>query len=101
MSQDEDDTPLGTPSPSELTRTAADVLVSEEEEAPLSVPELLKLPAFRAVLVASGALGFLGSCFNNVFVLMAYTPLDQGGLALSVRVPSQTSVYVLPLPPKH
>ena len=55
---------------------------------PLSVKELLSIPILRAVFASSGALGFFGSCFNNVFVLMAYSPLDQGGLALSVRPPS-------------
>ena len=68
--------------------------VPSSPEQPLSVQELLSIPALRAVFASSGALGFLGSSFNNVFVLMAYSPLDQGGLALSVR-PAAAS----PFPP--
>ncbi|KAI9060327.1 MFS general substrate transporter [Trametes sanguinea] len=50
---------------------------------PLTIRQLLSIPVLRAVLASSSALGFAGSCFNNTFVLMAYTPLHQGGLAFS------------------
>ena len=59
--------------------------VQDPSSKPLDVKELLSIPVLRAVFASSSALGFAGSCFNNVFVLMAYTPLNQGGLALSVR----------------
>ncbi|KAI0745943.1 MFS general substrate transporter [Earliella scabrosa] len=57
--------------------------VQDPSSKPLDVKELLSIPVLRAVFASSSALGFAGSCFNNVFVLMAYTPLNQGGLALS------------------
>ncbi|OSD06738.1 MFS general substrate transporter [Trametes coccinea BRFM310] len=50
---------------------------------PLTIRQLLSIPVLRAVFLSSSALGFAGSCFNNTFVLMAYTPLRQGGLAFS------------------
>ena len=59
--------------------------IPEEDVKPHSVKELLSIPVLRAVFAASSALGFAGSSFNSGFVLMAYTPLEQGGLALSVR----------------
>ncbi|OCH87038.1 MFS general substrate transporter [Obba rivulosa] len=52
--------------------------------APLSIAHLLALPAVRAVCLASGALGFAGGGFNSGFVLLAYTPVAQHGLGLSV-----------------
>ncbi|CDO75650.1 hypothetical protein BN946_scf184941.g3 [Trametes cinnabarina] len=50
---------------------------------PLTIRQLLSIPVLRAVFASSSALGFAGSCFNNTFVLMAYTPIRQGGLAFS------------------
>lgn len=50
----------------------------------LSAKELLSIPAMRAVFISSGALTFAAACFNTVFVLMAYAPINQGGLAMSV-----------------
>ncbi|KAM5534538.1 hypothetical protein V8D89_011742 [Ganoderma adspersum] len=58
---------------------------AEEPKRPL-FRELLSIPVLQAVFASSAALGFAGSCFNSVFVLMAYSPINEGGLALS---PSQ------------
>ena len=58
---------------------------------PLSVWTLLSMPVIRMVCGASGALAYVAGSFNTVFVLQAYTPLEDGGLALSVR----------PLPPSY
>ncbi|KAI0779428.1 MFS general substrate transporter [Fomes fomentarius] len=71
-----------------IAATSSDTVIDVPEpiSEPLSVRELLSIPVLRAVFASSSALGFAGSCFNGVFVLMAYTPLHQGGLALS---PSQ------------
>ncbi|KZT22272.1 MFS general substrate transporter [Neolentinus lepideus HHB14362 ss-1] len=57
-----------------------------EELTPPSVRTLLAIPVIRAICLSTGALGFVAGSFNHVFVLMAYAPLVQGGLALS---PSQ------------
>jgi hypothetical protein len=57
-----------------------------------SVKALFSIPMLRNVCIFSGVIGFIGSSFNAAFVLAAYSPLDAGGLALSVRLPlsSQT-----------
>ncbi|PCH36125.1 MFS general substrate transporter [Wolfiporia cocos MD-104 SS10] len=49
---------------------------------PLGVRTLLSLPVIRMVCLSSGALAFVAGFFNTVFVLQAYTPVSQGGLAL-------------------
>ena len=72
--------------------TIIDVVPNVADLQPLSVRELLSIPVLRAVFMASGALGFAGACFNDTFVLMAYTPLHQGGLAFSVRQSSAPPV---------
>lgn len=56
---------------------------------PLGVWTLLSMPVIRMICGASGALAYVAGSFNTVFVLQAYTPVEDGGLALSVR----------PLPP--
>ncbi|KAH9948661.1 MFS general substrate transporter [Amylocystis lapponica] len=50
---------------------------------PLSIKALASMPVIRAVCASSAALGFVGSAFNNGFVLLAYTPIDGGGLSLT------------------
>ncbi|EPT00739.1 hypothetical protein FOMPIDRAFT_1122034 [Fomitopsis schrenkii] len=50
---------------------------------PLSVWTLLSLPVVRKVCASSGALAYLAGSWTAVFVLQAYTPLEDGGLALS------------------
>ncbi|GBE80717.1 predicted protein [Sparassis crispa] len=79
------------------TKVTYDVLFSEEssfsemegeivqttQAKPLSIKALLSIPVIRSICASSAALGFVGSCFNTVFVLMAYTPIHDGGLALS------------------
>lgn len=69
----------------ESSATVIDVPPTLEDLQPLSVRHLLSIPVLRAVIASSGALGLAGSCFTNIFVLMAYTPIRQGGLAFSVR----------------
>ncbi|TBU61708.1 MFS general substrate transporter [Dichomitus squalens] len=71
-----------------VVEPTADIIIEVEEIdfEPLGVRQLLSIPVLLAVFTSSAALGFAGSCFNNVFVLMAYSPINQGGLALS---PSQ------------
>ena len=66
--------------------TDAIIDMPEDDVKPHSVKDLLSIPVLRAVFASSSALGFAGSAFNSGFVLMAYTPLEQGGLALSVRI---------------
>ncbi|KAI0744127.1 MFS general substrate transporter [Daedaleopsis nitida] len=75
---DEDSEPL-------LAAASSDTVIDVPEplSKPLSVRQLVSIPVLRAVFASNGALGFAGSCFNSVFVLMAYTPINQGGLALS------------------
>ncbi|KAH9858823.1 MFS general substrate transporter [Lenzites betulinus] len=67
----------------ESSATVIDVPPTLEDLQPLSVRHLLSIPVLRAVILSSGALGLAGSCFTNIFVLMAYTPIRQGGLAFS------------------
>ena len=71
------------------TDTVIDIR-TEEPKRPL-FRELLSIPVLQAVFASSAALGFAGSCFNSVFVLMAYSPINEGGLALSVRPLSPVS----------
>lgn len=52
---------------------------------PLGVWTLLSMPVIRVVCGSSGALAYVAGSFNTVFVLQAYTPVEDGGLALSVR----------------
>ncbi|KAJ8489468.1 hypothetical protein ONZ51_g2904 [Trametes cubensis] len=66
--------------------TVIDVPPTAADLEPMSVRELLSIPVLRAVFASSGVLGFAGSCYTNTFVLMAYTPIREGGLALSVRI---------------
>ncbi|KAI0661315.1 MFS general substrate transporter [Cubamyces menziesii] len=63
--------------------TVIDVPPTAADLEPMSVRELLSIPVLRAVFASSGVLGFAGSCYTNTFVLMAYTPIREGGLALS------------------
>ncbi|KAH9839273.1 MFS general substrate transporter [Rhodofomes roseus] len=53
---------------------------------PLGVWQLLSMPVIRMICASSGALAYVAGSFNTVFVLQAYTPVEDGGLALS---PSQ------------
>ncbi|TBU33708.1 MFS general substrate transporter [Dichomitus squalens] len=71
-----------------VVEPTADIIIEVEEIdfEPLGVRQLLSIPVLLAVFTSSAALGFAGSCFNSVFVLMAYSPINQGGLALSVRL---------------
>ncbi|EMD37323.1 hypothetical protein CERSUDRAFT_50458 [Gelatoporia subvermispora B] len=64
--------------------TIGDITDEDIPYDPLSIKQLLSIPAVLAVCFASGALGFAGACFNNGFVLLAYTPISQNGLELSV-----------------
>ncbi|KAI0085415.1 major facilitator superfamily domain-containing protein [Irpex rosettiformis] len=52
------------------------------QEAPPSIPSLLSLPEIRAICVSQWVIGFLAGSFNSVFVLLAYTPIEQGGLGM-------------------
>ncbi|KAI0355607.1 MFS general substrate transporter [Trametes cingulata] len=70
----------------ESSATVIDVPPTVADLQPLSIRELLSIPVLRAVFASSGALGLAGSCYTNILVLMAYTPIHQGGLAFS---PSQ------------
>ncbi|KZT71985.1 MFS general substrate transporter [Daedalea quercina L-15889] len=53
---------------------------------PLSVWSLLSTPVMRMVCASSGALAYVAGSWTSVFVLQAYSPVEDGGLALS---PSQ------------
>ncbi|CCL98654.1 uncharacterized protein FIBRA_00656 [Fibroporia radiculosa] len=66
------------PSEDEDVREEADV-----SGKPLGVRTLLSMPVVRMVCASSGALAFVAGCFNTGFVLQAYTPISDGGLALS------------------
>jgi hypothetical protein len=51
---------------------------------PLTVQELLAFSSLRAVCAASGAIGMITTAFNYIVVLVAYTPIESGGLSMSV-----------------
>lgn len=80
------------PAPTPASYGTTDSESSESEPQPstkiLTATELLSIPVMRAVCIASGALTFSASCFTHVLVLMSYTPIDQGGLAMSVSTPT-------------
>ena len=54
-------------------------------EKPLGLRGLLEIPALRAICVSQWMLGFIAAAFNSVFVLMAYTEIDDGGMSMNVR----------------
>lgn len=58
----------------------------EVVEKPPSLKSLLGLPVIRAICSSQWMLGFLGACFNTVFVLMSYTDIEDGGLSMNVRL---------------
>ena len=64
------------------------------QEKPPSVRSLLALPVIRAICASQWMLGFLAACFNTGFVLMAYTPIEQGGLAMNVSCTSISSPWL-------
>ncbi|TFK76596.1 major facilitator superfamily multidrug-resistance, DHA1 sub-family [Pluteus cervinus] len=54
--------------------------------APCSSPsmrELMAVPFIRALCVSSCSLSFVTTAFDVVFVLFCYSPIEQGGLAMS------------------
>ena len=57
--------------------------------APLSARELLAIPFLRSLIISGFALSFVSAAFDAVFVLFAYSPIEVGGLAFSVRVGSR------------
>jgi hypothetical protein len=65
----------------------ADEDVSVPTRPPLTVRELLAIPSLRAVCAASAVTGLIASGFNHVVVLIAYTPIENHGLGLSVSIP--------------
>ncbi|KAF9239644.1 major facilitator superfamily domain-containing protein [Melanogaster broomeanus] len=52
-------------------------------ETPISMKELLALPIMSALSMSGFALSFLVTCFDVVFVLFCFTPVQNGGLAFS------------------
>jgi hypothetical protein len=54
------------------------------KEPPPGIRELITHPMMLYISLASGGLGVLGATFNILFVLIAYSPLDEGGLSLNV-----------------
>lgn len=54
-------------------------------EKPPSFRSLIALPVIRALCASQWMLGFIAACFNIVFVLVAYTPIEDGGLGMNVR----------------
>ncbi|KAI0688763.1 MFS general substrate transporter [Cytidiella melzeri] len=66
---------------------------SEDDEKPPTVKSLLALPVIRALCASQLALGFLASAFNNLFVLMAFSPIEHGGLSMEpIRIASALSI---------
>ncbi|KAI0085416.1 MFS general substrate transporter [Irpex rosettiformis] len=53
-----------------------------DEDKPPTVRSLFALPVIRAICTSQFVIGFLASSFNTVFVLLAYTSIDQGGLSM-------------------
>jgi len=43
------------------------------------------MPAIRALCLSGSAQSFTSTSFDVIFVLLCYTPIESGGLALSVR----------------
>lgn len=62
--------------------------------APLSARELFAIPFLRSLIISGFALSFVSGAFDAVFVLFAYTPIEVGGLAFSVRLGSQNFLDV-------
>jgi hypothetical protein len=56
------------------------------KEPPPGFRELIAHPMMLYISLASGGLGVLGATFNILFVLIAYSPLDEGGLSLNVSL---------------
>ena len=59
-------------------------------EPPPSIRSLLALPEIRAICASQWMIGFLAGSFNSVFVLLAYTPIEQGGLGMPVSLSDPT-----------
>ncbi|KAI0079836.1 MFS general substrate transporter [Panus rudis PR-1116 ss-1] len=58
---------------------------AEGEEKPLPLRKLLSIPVVLSVCLSSFVLGGVASAFNSLFVLVAYTRVDRGGLGLDPR----------------
>ncbi|KAI0811043.1 MFS general substrate transporter [Irpex lacteus] len=52
------------------------------KDEPPTIRTLLSLPEIRAICASQWVIGFLAGSFNTVFVLVAYTPIEQGGLGM-------------------
>jgi len=64
------------------------VLVAQAA-APLSARQLFAIPFLQSLIISGFALSFVSAAFDAVFVLFAYTPIEAGGLAFSVRIGSR------------
>jgi hypothetical protein len=72
----------------------------EDGAARIKIPgarELLSNPMIRYISASSGAVGFMAAAFNLFFTLLAYSDLEDGGLAMKVPQPSYSLVYMLTL----
>ncbi|KZT10758.1 MFS general substrate transporter, partial [Laetiporus sulphureus 93-53] len=90
---------------SESTIDEAEIMDSPSK--PLGVKVLLSTPVILMVCASSGALAFVASCFNTVFVLQSYTSVENGGLGLkpaqigqALTIMGTVSIFLkLSLPP--
>ncbi|TFY82285.1 hypothetical protein EWM64_g1724 [Hericium alpestre] len=56
---------------------------SLEHSRPVTFTSLLSIPIIRALSVSGGALAFISTAFDVVFVLFCYSPIETGGLAFT------------------
>ncbi|KIP03902.1 hypothetical protein PHLGIDRAFT_15569 [Phlebiopsis gigantea 11061_1 CR5-6] len=89
--------PRTPPEPSRFESEPGDEIAPLLElEKPPGLRSLLSLPVIRALCAAQWMLGFIAAAFNIVFVLMAYTPIKDGGLSMNpIKIASALSIMGL------
>lgn len=60
----------------------------EEDSRPKDLKAMLKDPSLRAIMGSGALLVFLYSGFDVLFSLSCFTPIEDGGLGLPVRLPT-------------
>ena len=83
-------TPIETATNPEQAAPVIELESGEIVEKPLGLLGLLAVPVLRAVCVSQWMLGFVAAAFNSVFVLMAYTEIEDGGMSMNVRLASSS-----------
>jgi len=60
-------------------------LDQQPRSAPFTLRKLVSVPIIRAISLSGAGLSFTYTAFDVLFVLFCYSPIESGGLALSVR----------------